>query len=246
LTHAEVSGLTGVTQVAAANAHVLALREDGSVVTWGTDQFGQLGLGVGGFEVVTGIDQRVPHEVPGLSGVVSVAAAGGSDFAILANGEVEAWGSNEYGQLGIAFPAECQVHDAGAPACASLQCETETGSEPCSTSPQLVEIGGKPLKDVVQITGGEEAVYALLTNGHVMSWGANTFGQLGQAITPGGHSRFTEVGEVMRNATEPLEHVKEIAGGYKHALALLENGHVAGWGNNEVGALGALASSTPA
>jgi alpha-tubulin suppressor-like RCC1 family protein len=246
LTHAEVSGLTGVTQVAAANAHVLALREDGSVVTWGTDQFGQLGLGVGGFEVVTGIDQRVPHEVPGLSGVVSVAAAGGSDFAILANGEVEAWGSNEYGQLGIAFPTECQVHDAGAPACAGLQCETETGAEPCSTSPQLVEIGGKPLKDVVQITGGEEAVYALLANGHVMSWGANTFGQLGQAITPGGHSRFTEVGEVMRNATEPLEHVKELAGGYKHALALLENGHVVGWGNNEVGALGALASSTPA
>jgi alpha-tubulin suppressor-like RCC1 family protein len=246
LTHTEAIGLSGVTQVAAANAHVLALREDGSIWTWGTNQFGQLGLGVDGFEVVTGIDERVPHEVPGLSGVVGVGAAGGSDFAILANGEVEAWGSNTFGQLGIEFPSACQLHNSENPECAGWQCETETGAEPCSTSPHLVEIGGEPLKEVVQITGGEEAAYALLANGHVMSWGADTFGQLGQAITPGGHSRFTEVGEVMRNATEPLEHVKELAGGYKHALALLENGHVVGWGDNEVGALGALASSTPA
>src|ERR1035437_3369339 len=43
-----VSELSGVTAVAAGGAHSLALRTDGTVASWGEDEYGQLGNGGAG------------------------------------------------------------------------------------------------------------------------------------------------------------------------------------------------------
>jgi alpha-tubulin suppressor-like RCC1 family protein len=45
LTPVQVPGLTGVTAVAVGWLHVLALRDDGTVWAWGSNQNGQLGDG---------------------------------------------------------------------------------------------------------------------------------------------------------------------------------------------------------
>jgi len=74
--------------------HSLALRPDGSLLSWGFNRFGQLGDG-------TTVDRLQPVAVTGLSGVVSV--ANGSWFhtlAVGADGSAWAWGWNGYGQLG--------------------------------------------------------------------------------------------------------------------------------------------------
>ena len=99
-----VAGLTGVTQVAAAENHTLALLADGSVRAWGYDVFGQ--LGDGGLT-----NQPSPVPVAGLGGAIAVAAGWSHSLALLGNGTVVAWGLNNRGQLGrgtTSGPEDCK------------------------------------------------------------------------------------------------------------------------------------------
>lgn len=68
------SGLTGVIKLAASNFHSLALKEDGTVVAWGANGFGQL---------------NVPA---GLNDAVDVAAGADYSVALRANGQLVRWG----------------------------------------------------------------------------------------------------------------------------------------------------------
>ena len=68
------SGLTGVIKLAASDTHSLALKEDGTVVAWGANGFGQL---------------NVPA---GLNDVVDVAAGADYSVALRANGQLVRWG----------------------------------------------------------------------------------------------------------------------------------------------------------
>jgi alpha-tubulin suppressor-like RCC1 family protein len=241
--HVEVSGLTGVKAIAAANEHALALMLDGTVRAWGNNQSGQLGDGMGGFETVTGQNQRVPRVVEGLTHAVAIAAGGPSDYAVLENGTVAAWGNNSKGQLGIAWPERCRTRNT--PGCAQYECPTEVGNVLCSKRPALVmSAAGRPLGEVVAISASAEAAYALLKSGEVVSWGSNMKGQLGQAgIETGPHNTFTPPGRVMRAGGQPLANVVEIVAGQNHALARLKNGEVVGWGNNSDGELGATGAA---
>ncbi len=236
--HVEVSGLSGVKAIAAANQHALALMPDGTVRAWGNNQSGQLGKGKGGFEPVTGQNQRVPKTVEGLTRVIAIAAGGPSDYALLDNGTVMAWGNNSRGQLGVAWPKNCQTRNT--PGCAQYECPTEVGNALCSTRPALVmTAASKPLGEVIAIAAGAEATYALLKSGEVVSWGSNMKGELGQTgAETGPHTNFRPPGIVMRSSTKALSSVAEIAAGQNHVLARLKNGEVVGWGNNADGELG--------
>jgi alpha-tubulin suppressor-like RCC1 family protein len=241
--HVSVSGLSGVKALAAANEHALALMSDGTVRAWGNNQTGQLGNGKGGFESVTGQNERVPTTVEGLTHVTAIAAGGASNFALLENGTVVAWGFNGSGQLGIAWPERCQSRNL--PECGQYECMTEVGSVLCSTRPSAVlTAAGKPLSDVVAIAAGAETAYALLKSGEVVSWGSNLDGALGQAgMETGPHNRFKAPGNVMLNEKQPLTGVVELAAGYNHALARLSTGAVVGWGNDAEGELGQVSSA---
>ena len=233
--HVMVSGLTGVKQIAGANEHALALMQDGTVRAWGNNQYGQLGNGRGGFEEATGENQRLPKVVEGLTGVKAIESGGGANFALLNNGTVMAWGSNTKGQLGIEWPVECQ--NRRTPGCEAFECIGETGAELCSTRPHLVVTATEtPLTEVVAISAGQEAAYALLKNGTVVSWGGNGRGQLGQGETAS--TKFVPPGYVITNTGEVLKNVVEVSGGMNHALARLKTGRVRGWGDAEKGGLG--------
>ena len=84
-----------------------------------------------------------------------------------------------------------------------------------------------PLTEVVAISAGQEAAYALVQNGQVMSWDGNGKGQLGQGAH---HRKFVPPGHVITNLGEILTNVVEISGGMNHALARLRTGRVSGWG----------------
>jgi hypothetical protein len=88
-----VTGLTGVTQVAAGTFHSLAVRSDGTVWAWGANNGGQLGDG-------TTTNRSVPVQVTGLTGVTQVAAGTFHSLAVRSDGTVWAWGNNLHGQLG--------------------------------------------------------------------------------------------------------------------------------------------------
>ena len=86
-----------VTHVAAGEVHTICTTSDGSVFTWGNDDYGQLGLGDGES------DRLVPTLVRGgLQGkqVVQVAAGDKHSACVTKDSSVYMWGDNEQGQLG--------------------------------------------------------------------------------------------------------------------------------------------------
>jgi len=225
-TTVQVSGLTGVIAIAAANAHALALLGNGTVMAWGNNNYGQLGNGKGGMEKLTGENGTVPKAVPGLTGVIAIAAGGGSNYALLSNHTVMAWGQNGAGQLGIgeAGPETCtnelgaQIH------CSTIPRPVVTSTLNASREPVL-----EPLSGVASISAGEQAAYAVLEDGHVMSWGANDLGQLG---TGGEPSHINPVAQEVEDAEtgQPLAGIASVSGGGTGALALSTTGEVLGWG----------------
>ena len=83
------------TQVSA-SLHTCTRTIDGSVFCWGSNQAGQLGDG-------TGIDHYlVPTKVEGLKAkAAKVVASKATTCALLLTGEVQCWGANDKGQLGM-------------------------------------------------------------------------------------------------------------------------------------------------
>ncbi|MFF5206373.1 RCC1 domain-containing protein [Streptosporangium sp. NPDC000396] len=92
--------LSGVQRIAAGSVHSLALLNDGTVRSWGSDGSGQLGNGG------PNTDSPVPVQVVGtggtgvLSGVFTIAAGGSHSLALASGQPVQAWGDNSSGQLG--------------------------------------------------------------------------------------------------------------------------------------------------
>ncbi|MEI6217271.1 MAG: hypothetical protein WCP86_00065 [bacterium] len=72
----------------------LVCLSDGTVWSWGDNDFGQLGNG-------TRIYSKQPVQVQGISNIVAISAGEKYALAIGSNGVVWAWGDNRYGQLGI-------------------------------------------------------------------------------------------------------------------------------------------------
>jgi len=95
-TPVQVTGLTGVTALAAADDSRYALRSDGTVWTWGSNAEGQLGD-----PALFGGERATAAPVPGLTGVRSVGAASRTGFAVLADKTVVAWGSHFHGEAGV-------------------------------------------------------------------------------------------------------------------------------------------------
>ncbi|KRC27905.1 hypothetical protein [Acidovorax sp. Root217] len=79
--------------ISSGNRHVLALTKDGSVLAWGDNRDGQLGLGPirSGATAIT---------IPLPARIVSVRASARDVFALDTDGNLWSWGRNTYGQLG--------------------------------------------------------------------------------------------------------------------------------------------------
>ena len=93
----QVSGLTGVTSVAANYSSVYALRTDGTVAAWGRAHRGHLGDGV---DYAMGYVARTPVTVTGLTDVTAIANFEYGGYALRGDGTVWAWGDNLYKSLG--------------------------------------------------------------------------------------------------------------------------------------------------
>lgn len=105
---------------------------DGSVWTTGTNTFGQLGNGIVGGSAI-----EYAHRVAGLPGIIHIAAAGETGFAMDFDGKVWAWGSNN-GEMAIG----CDLPGAA---------QNPSGSGCVYPTPKRL-----PLTPAVQITFGEE------------------------------------------------------------------------------------------
>lgn len=86
------AGTTAEPMLAAGNYHALELEADGSVLSWGSNRYGQLGDG-------STESRALPTEV--MADAVQIAAGSWSSYALSADGTLYSWGSGEQGQLGL-------------------------------------------------------------------------------------------------------------------------------------------------
>ena len=146
LTPVQVTGLTGVTKIAAGQRFSLALRSDGTVWAWGLGNQGQLG-NAGTF------DSAVPVQTWATQ-VTSIAAGSDAAYAIRSNSAgatVWSWGGDFCGDLGLGT--------------------TATGTTPMVTIPQPVI--GITTPNIVQVSAGQGYALALGSDGRVWGWGAD-------------------------------------------------------------------------
>ncbi|HSI71772.1 MAG TPA: hypothetical protein VK934_01230, partial [Fimbriimonas sp.] len=85
-----VPGLGPVTQIACGQRFTLALKPDGSVMSWGENVFGVLGQGLSQAKLWASATP-VPVSLPA---VQSVGAGAATAFAVTTDGDLYAWGAN--------------------------------------------------------------------------------------------------------------------------------------------------------
>lgn len=88
-----INNLGDVIAIASGTWHSLALKSDGTVWTWGRNNYGQVGDG-------TFSNRKTPVQVKDLTDVVAIAGGYLHSLALRSDGTVWAWGSNWSGQLG--------------------------------------------------------------------------------------------------------------------------------------------------
>jgi alpha-tubulin suppressor-like RCC1 family protein len=206
-----VKGLSGATQIAAGRSHTLALLANGSVESWGFNNVGQLGDGTAG-----STPTLTPAPVPELANVVAIAAGEFHSLALLANGTVMAWGVDNAAQLGLG-------NTTGPNQCA--------GTVPCSKKP--IQVPG--LSGVVAIAAAANFSLALRADGTVVAWGQDLNGQLGDGIDRFGMG----CGCLATPTAVPgVSGAVAISAGLSGGAALIANGTVTDWGQNDSGELG--------
>lgn len=95
LSISKVPDLDDMRSVACGENHTLALKADGTVLSWGDNKYGQLGLNP---ELPNSL---VPQSILVDDSLIQVHAGWSHSAALTNNGDVYIWGRNSYGQLGM-------------------------------------------------------------------------------------------------------------------------------------------------
>ncbi|KAL3723408.1 hypothetical protein ACJRO7_035575 [Eucalyptus globulus] len=250
--------------IACGREHTAAVASDGSLFTWGANDFGQLGDGTEeGRKFPKKVKQLETEFVKSVScgahctvavaeprendGSVSTSRLWiwgqnqGSDFprlfwgaftpnmiirqvscgavhvvALSEEGLLQAWGYNEYGQLGRGITSE------GLQGARVINAYAKFLDE----APELVKI--------THVSCGEYHTAAISDKGEVYTWGLGTMGQLGHCSLQYGDK------ELLPRRVVALDgiHIKDVACGGVHTCALTLQGALYAWGGGQVGQLG--------
>ncbi|MFZ9056589.1 MAG: gliding motility-associated C-terminal domain-containing protein [Flavobacteriaceae bacterium] len=129
--------------------HTIILMNDGTIRSMGADNFGQLGRDG---------DWRIDEQIGDQSNWVRIKASERVSFAINSDGEMYAWGNNNYGQLGVGDFSTKQV-----PTLVVSEIESNT-----------IDWSGNGRN-----LGGFDFQIAVDNNGNAYGWGYKKFGKLG-------------------------------------------------------------------
>jgi alpha-tubulin suppressor-like RCC1 family protein/DNA-binding beta-propeller fold protein YncE len=146
-----------VANIAAGQYHALALCTDGTLVSWGYNQRGQLGNS-------STADSKSPvaiNSFGALSGKIVTAIGAGTShsLALCADGTLAAWGYNSQSQLGV------------------------TGITQITTPVAVPPAKNSTVRTTHSLTVGAHHNLLRFTDGGMAAWGGNTNGQLGSGNT---------------------------------------------------------------
>jgi hypothetical protein len=104
----QVPGLGGITQVATDGFHTLALRSDGTVWSWGTNDHGEVGDGT--------TATRFSPVPLSLAAVTQIAVGSAASAAVRSDGTLLTWGDDNSGGLDTSACCRLSVNPVPAPA----------------------------------------------------------------------------------------------------------------------------------
>jgi alpha-tubulin suppressor-like RCC1 family protein len=242
-----VTGLTGVVSTSAGFYTSAAIKSDGTLWTWGRNNYGQLGQG-------DLLDDSVPEQVTSLTGIAAV-SCGTYHTLILKNNTVYACGYGANGRLGdgslaihtnaiptqvLALPTTITAVSAGWGHSLALSSDStvwawgfgtdgELGDGSSTDSPVALQVPG--LSGVIAISAGDSYSLALKADGTVWAWGDNNYYELGD-------STFT-LNQPSPVQVAVLNNIVKISRNRSvHTFAIKDDGTVWGWGDNQYGNLG--------
>lgn len=220
LCHFALSAVT-FNVVSAGKAHACAIdRNTGQLYCWGSNQFGQLGLGNQTLQTCASNIPCQPFPAPVSQGVVFTSVSAGQDFTCALDNSNNAycWGHNNVGQLGNGTMTDSNVP---------------------------VRVSGNHKFQAIS-SGGDHAcaIDTLLgpSGGHAWCWGQNASGQLGSALsaTATCGRPFTSCNSVPLQQGTGLTAgsfiFRSISAGFNHTCAI--GGTLDCWGDNSSGELG--------
>ncbi len=241
---AQVQGIKDAVSVVAYD-QVLVLKKDGTVWSWGENDYRELGYDT---------EKRysdIPRQIPGLNDVIDISVSSGTSYVVKKDGTVWGFGNSWEGMFGIDSTSEKQPLtkieglenivriSAGSGNVVALDSTghiwtwgtlgTRLGrivevSEPRFPKPFPFPAAPLQIKNkVVEVVGGSSGGLALLENGYVMSWGKNRSGTLGRNLD---QYAVSQTPEVIPN----LSQVIKLAGNGSIATALTKTGDLVAWG----------------
>lgn len=249
-----------VQSIAAGTYHMLALMSDGTVMSWGRNTAGQLGVGATGNRDYASAVKDGNGQL--LSDVTAVSAGSQHSLALKRDGTVYSWGNNSSGQLGRSGTTNVAVkldgfnnkkiiqistsdshslvldEDGGAWAWGSNiygQIGIGTQTSKVTIPTQTLASASIQLYGIKAVASGQFHSLALTENGEVLAWGMNTNGQLGNGTQA---DKSYPVSVIDGDGSGNLTGVKMISAKGYNSLALKTNGTLWAWGDNYSGQLG--------
>jgi len=235
--------LNKVTAIAAGREHTLALKSDGTVLAWGKNDQGQLGL-----DPTATAASNLPVQVAGLTSIIGIASAGAHSLALKSDGTVWTWGGNGSGQLGDNTltarynPAQVKGSSGSGVLSGVIKLAAGRGHSLAllddgtvwawgnngTGQTALIPVKVSGLGYVTSISAGEMRSFAIAGTTRY-GWGANEYGQVGDGTTS---DRLTP------SAISGLDGAATIVAGRYHSAAVTADGKVWTWGHNNFGQLG--------
>ena len=215
--------LQNITFVSCGAYHSMSLASDGFVYCFGNNETGQLGINS------TDLQRTTPVKVLGTGGsgnlanICTVSAGWWHSMALErietgnpnCKGRVYCWGEGDYGQLGDGY-----MENRPFPV---LVLKGEQNSSSVN------------LENIIAIGAGCDHSIALEADGHVLCWGSNFYGQLGNHDYEYGSE--TPVYVKLHDGSR-LSNIVKISAGYWHNLAVDSSGNLYVWGSDNSGKLG--------
>ena len=254
-----------IVAIAAGGYHTCAVARDHRVFCWGSNGYGQLGIGSAMSSMVPRLVTLAPTD-----GVATDVAAGGfTSCVLLSNGRAQCWGRNQYGEVGdwtrtlrnVPTPvnglADALDLDAGDNHVCALRA---IGRMQCWGRNTDGRVGDATMPNIAEVSAGGSHTCARTTLGALRCWGNNAYGQLtpnnidagvahvsaggthtciasdaGAAVC-WGDSSLGQLGEL--DALLADHEVVDVAAGKQHTCALLDDASVWCWGLSLVGQAG--------
>jgi alpha-tubulin suppressor-like RCC1 family protein len=232
----KVPTLSKVKDIAASQFHSLALDENGKVWAWGLNWSGQLGDG-------TYRNSQVPVQVKELSDVSTIGTGYRFSYALKNDGTVWVWGADcehnnetNYRKIIESFSGSLDIAGSYFDADESNVDEFNEAAncigENWINIKSNVPVQVTSLSEIKQVSAGYGHLMALKNDGTVWAWGCNKYGQLGIGKT--GNSDDVKIPQQVPG----LPPVKTLSAGFRHSVAVDQDGKVWGWGYNRWGQAG--------